>query len=849
MPMMARRMTALVGRGVAVAARAAALLLVSTCSEPTAPAPQPLPDLVLRIDQSALTLSTLGETANLTASARRGMTAVPATLTWWSRVDSVASVSLDGRVTARGRGVSMAFVVSDSGGIDSLLVSVQPLPVRMEFSEGRPSIIRGRSSRFKVLGYDASGASTGEARATLSIDDSLVATLAADGTVTGRTVGVTTLRARLNALTISTPISITPYPQFHFAQDTFVLGAGLQRDLPPVLVADSIAAAEQLQVTATVDDGSIAWVTPASQFPLRTSNDIPLLLEGRGVGATRVRISAPGWADGFAVLVVGVPRLGPEGVAQTVSQMGRDGGMYAGALDPTGAYAVVLGTHVVRFISSDTSVLRLTADSAILSAASGASVGFVGVRAGTSTVIATSLGFVPETLTVRVREPGLYIRDLWSQAGVNRAAVVGAGKLSTASIIGASDYFVSSGTELPISLSQRSPSVLRLPSTPLRLAPWSPEVTLELEGLATGVDTVVVSAAGHAPDTLIVHVSRPALLAAPPPTSINFTNLFTLSGELADSIGVLSYSWKSGSVQSIRVVSSDPGVLAPETPDIVMPVGANSWTVPVRLKGPGSATLTLSDPTGNARSFVTPPVEVKRIPLSLNPKNGSGGPNLVLGVRQRVTLNVDSPLAFLGGFGGRLRSTDVSVARLVKDSFPTLSSEVDVVAGATPGSAWIVAEGVGFKTDSIRVIVTGGRIGTGVGGSIWSGTTLGTLTVQVRDEAGNLRVTEDSLFLRVSSTNRNRLLLVDSIAVIPAGSSNSQVLRFNATQLGPVGVRVLSTRPLAPFVETTTTGYTIIDPLSALRTSAAPAGAGAPSPVPPDGGAHAPEDAAGPTAR
>jgi hypothetical protein len=487
----------------------------------------------------------------------------------------------------------------------------------------------------------------------------------------------------------------------------------------------------------------------------------------------------------------------------------------------------------VRFASSDTSVLQLRADSALLTAASGAAVGFVGIRSGSSTVLASSDGFVPETLTVTVREPGLYIRDLWSEAGADITTVVGAGKYSTATIVGASDYVPLAGTEVPLTLTQRAPSVLRLPSGPVTLTQFNPEVTLVLEGIAPGVDTVVVSASGHAPDTLVVHVTRPALVAAPPPASIGFTRLFTLSGGLADSIGVLSYSWKAAPSQSIRITSSAPQVLGPEAADIVMPVDANSWTVPIRLKGPGIATLTLSDPSGAARSFVTSPIEVTSIPFSMNPENGSGGPNLVLGVRQRVTLALDSPVAFLGGFGGRLRSTDVNVARLVSDSFPTLPYGTDVIAGNSPGSAWIVAEGIGFITDSVRVIVTGGRISVGSGGAIWAGTINGTFTVQARDEAGNVRVTEDSLFLRVNSTNRSRLVLIDSVAVIPAGASQSSVLRYNTTQLGSVGVEVRSTRALAPFVETVTTGFTIINALSAVKTSGDAAGGGAPPPVPP----------------
>lgn len=249
----------------------------------------------------------------------------------------------------------------------------------------------------------------------------------------------------------------------------------------------------------------------------------------------------------------------------------------------------------------------------------------------------------------------------------------------------------------------------------------------------------------------------------------------------------------------------------------MIPAGGRTYTIPILFSSNGSAFLTLSDSTGVYRTERTAPIEVRRAPLKLTPHAGIGGPDLVLGVRQRMLVALESPGAARSGFVVRIRSTNPSVAHPVQDSLPALGTGIDLIAGPQPGSAWLVAEGRGFSADSIRVTVTRSRIVAGNPGGLAAGRVNEGMTVRSVDENGNERVTLDSLFFRVRSTNGSRLFFVNSTGVIPAGASRSTSIIYNTVAFGPVVAEVIATRPLAPFVETSTTSFVIVGPLAPLR--------------------------------
>ena len=311
-------------------------------------------------------------------------------------------------------------------------------------------------------------------------------------------------------------------------------------------------------------------------------------------------------------------------------------------------------------------------------------------------------------------------------------------------------------------------------------------------------------------------MTRPAFVTTTPATAV-MTGLLALSGSITDSIPVFSFTERGDASLTIQVVSSDPAILRPEFPQVVIPAGGRTYTIPLLFSSNGSAFLTLSDSTGVYRTERTAPIEVRRAPLKLTPHAGIGGPDLVLGVRQRMLVALESPGAARSGFVVRIRSTNPSVAHPVQDSLPALGTGIDLIAGPQPGSAWLVAEGRGFSADSIRVTVTRSRIVAGNPGGLAAGRVNEGMTVRSVDENGNERVTLDSLFFRVRSTNGSRLFFVNSTGVIPAGASRSTSIIYNTVACGPVVAEVIATRPLAPFVETSTTSFVIVGPLAPLR--------------------------------
>jgi hypothetical protein len=334
---------------------------------------------------------------------------------------------------------------------------------------------------------------------------------------------------------------------------------------------------------------------------------------------------------------------------------------------------------------------------------------------------------------------------------------------------------------------------------------FEPQASFALVGLATGVDTIIASAVGHAPDTLVVRVVTPTLPRAETPDSIGFLETRAIAADPSR-----SDLWDGAEPITLRVTSSAPAVLQSAT-EYVTASAAMQYAFALRQIGIGVATFTVTDTSGVHPPVVLDPIEVRRSPMRLQlPEQPAGGASL--GVRQRRSIGVETTSWGGGGATGTLRSSDTTIVRLGASAFTTLPFLMDIESGDVPGSAWVVASGTGLTSDSVRVTVTRGLLDLGTGGTISLGgfSVSGTINVLVRDAAGNQRITRDSLFLKVRSSNRNRLSLADSIVVIPAGASFSGAIRYTAGQLGPVGVTVVPMQPLRATVDAGSTGYVII---------------------------------------
>ncbi len=787
--------------------------VLASCSEstgPEGPSPDPIAPVEVSIAETLIVLTAVGEWRTLTATTQREGVPVASGITWWSRVDSIVRVSLTGSARARGPGRSVLYAVADSGGIDSVAIFVDPLATGLEFVTPPTSIISGRTRTLKVVGFDSAGHPTVARAVTFAVDDTSIATVNAAGNLTGRAPGSTTVRAVSGALSAATPVTITPLPRLRFAKDSFLLAVGARNVGAIGHSADSLAPDEFATVTVTVEDTTVASATPTLKVPRTTGNDPILRFEGRGVGTTRVRLSAPGWSDAEAVIVVRRPQLNPWSRTVRKATLPGGGGFSTQATDTSGQNVDLVQTHWVRFTSLDTTIFTVVNDSASMTGEKPAATPFVVKQAGTGMAVASADGFRPETLVLLINNGGFY-----HYSGSGQLVTVPLGHRASVRL-GSSGYCVCNGTPLDVVLTQTDPSVVRLPTAPTRLTPFEPLVNLPFDAIGLGRDTVFASAPGHAPDTIIVDVTQGGLRINDAPSRVAFTWFLQLALLIPDEP-------IRGVPTTLRVQSSAPDILLAESEYATIPFPTTSVGVPLRLAGPGTATLTVTDTSGFYTPLVVGPITVERVPLYLYAAGEVGDASFDLGVRQRRVIGVNTDFGMARKLGGRLRSSDPSVVRLTTDTFPSLATSFEMIAGDVPGTAWIVATARGFQPDSVKVNVTRGRAVVPRAGDLWRGSPGASLTVTAQDENGHLRVTEDSLFLTVRSMNRDRLLLFDSIAVIPAGASSSNEIRYVTGHLGPVAVAVTPRRPLAPFVETGSTVFVVIDPLAPRPILASPA--------------------------
>lgn len=785
------------------------LAVVASCAESSAPAPESPPEpIVVTIAESDIVLNAIGATHDVVASVTQGGRARGLQLYWWSASDNTARVSPTGRVLARSRGTTRIYAVSDSGGIDSASVTIAPRAVGIVFLGGPISLLRGRSATIERLVLDSAGVPLTVARLNWMTADTAIASVDATGRVTARAVGATSVRAEIEgsaSIFAVIAIGVRPFPRLRLPTDTVVLGEGSRLYIPPVLLPDSVGATEQAVVSAVVTDTGVAWATPTFRIPYRIDGEATLQFVGRAAGTTRVRFSAPGWQDTVAVISVRPLQFGSARRRAvdidypSVDVVGNSHGLGSYLLDPVGDPARAVEPRQVRFASSDPSFLRLSVDLSITDGTEPAITRFDLLRAGSAAIVVTSPGVLPETVDVRTQERGFNFNRSFAEFTVDTLQVGYRNSMS----LWSSAFVPVTGAEQLVTLTQNRPEVLQLPTAPVTLRWFDPVPTFKYIGLSVGVDTIIASAPGHAPDTLVVRVQSPRFPRPQTPAVVGFLEIASIVGQGRDWMGTVPIS--------LRVTSSAPSVLQGETEYVTLP---QSMQIGVRLRqtGIGVATLTLTDTSGSHPPLVLDQIEVQRSPMKLGlPDFPSGGASL--GVRQSRNINVGTSWPTGGGGrSGTLRSSDTTLVRLSAGAFSTLPFAFDMESEDRPGTVWIIASSVGLTTDSVKVTVTRGLLDLGPGMTLNSALGGGTMNVLVRDAAGNQRITRDSLFLKVRSSDRNRISLADSIVVIPAGASFSGPIRYTLSLPGPVGITVVPMRPLRLNVDAGSTGFVVTRP-------------------------------------
>ena len=230
---------------------ATALLVVAVgCSDDsTAPVEVPTPTSVT-VSTSSLRFSSLGETAQLTATVhdQNGQVMAGATVAWVSANTSVATVDGNGLVSAAGQGATNIVVTAGSTASASVGVVVEQVPHTVVLSMAHDSLAVGDSIQMTAEAFDALRNAIANVTFEWSSSDTTIATVDQEGWVRARHAG--SVEITVAAGTVSTVGEIIAVQVPH----TVVLSTP----------RDSLAVGDSIQMTAEAFDAlgnAIANVT------------------------------------------------------------------------------------------------------------------------------------------------------------------------------------------------------------------------------------------------------------------------------------------------------------------------------------------------------------------------------------------------------------------------------------------------------------------------------------------------------------------------------------------------------------------------------------------------------------
>ena len=607
--------------------------------------------------------------------------------------------------------------------------------------------------------------------------------------------GLTTIEARIDDVAAIMDISVTPVaaPRVLFLADspTVAVGTGLivQRSVtvlgpnpPPAITVVSLD--PTIATVADVGPGlggtvvTIVGKRPGVTRLVATAGSLEPDTLGVRVATSRLRFltRSGGFAFSDEAITTGG---GPQSYGIVVHDSTGESGMRAEAM-------------TVTLRSSDPSVLRVAEGSEGVTLDRGFMVREVTVHPvapGRVWLHATSPGLHPDSIAITVGDrPRLRFRP-------ERVHTVALGYETNArshtyhqitTNVGANP-----GADIPISLQRTNPGIARV--SPLVIPRNWTEATIEYAGLALGVDTIIASAPGYDPDTVILIVTSPRLAPlAPISGSVGSQGLFAL--QVTDSLGLANIPLDT---VELHVTSSDNSVARPPLITRIPRGMPTAWTATAGAYDTGTATITVSDPTGRIASRST--VLTVRPDTTLYFLDMTFGTRPAIGMRQRFS---DDAFAVSGVRIGQvvyLRSTDPTVLR-VPDSVVIQSHApewIPVEGGGAPGTASVVLSSRGYRTRVSNPFEVGRpTLDLFVPDSMYVGGSGYTMELQARDQHGVMRRTAE----QVSSLLRaldGGLVPAQPEAHIGAGTISSGAIALSATAPGLLRLEALDSRSVA----------------------------------------------------
>ena len=768
------------------------------------------------------TLHSLGATMNLVVQASIDTQSYAGGSYTWQVVDTsvaaVSGLSPDGThagIVARANGTTFVRVVEARGARDSARIVVHQRPKTILFA---PSQLRGyRACPFpvRVVVLDSLGSPVANVQVTWSSTDTKLARVDSSGLVTPLAPGLDSIVVQAAPVSRSAPLTIGGAPSVTLqtlgvasavttvGRGQFALGIGSlgggSSDAPARF---SIVSSDTTVVAVPSDTSAIAG---QSSFG-------PLRLVGRTIGTvtlTPYLCDVPGSSVGFAVTR---PVLGFSGAPATTARIDDPPASLAVLTrDSTGALQYVADPVTVHITSTDPTVL--TPDSAfhhVPVANFRADFGFTYPDSGSARLIIVDpagLYRSDSTPVVHVSYPPIYFSDYLNSAFGDtvrmgmRQRVYPANQRPEVVV----DRLVV-GAPLSIHLSMSDSTIARVTPDSVNIPVGGSVAPIDIAGGdVRDTATLTASAIRHLNGHLVVIVDRPKV------------TIGTFNGQAfpGDSIYVQAGAWDSATFApgyptedvTFNLSASDPSVVSTNSTTLTIHAGtAVSATIGLLAKGPGTTTITATDPRAAAYAYApgtTTPIAVVAPSLSTDSTTS-------LGIQQNWNLNVVENGPHPGGDVVHVQQRNPAVL-LLSDTVLTIGVGGTyaslMLTSTASGVDTVIVSAAGYTPDTSIVTVELGKILLGS----WPSTPMAVgdsvpVWFYIGAPDGTQRVTADTVtFTLVPNPNiefhRNGAGI--TTVTIPAGDQYTQpffYMKANAAGTGSVTISAPNYTPLTQSV-------------------------------------------------
>lgn len=578
-----------------------------------------------------------------------------------------------------------------------------------------------------------------------------------------------------------------PKLQFSFTTDNVGLG---QRLDPYVYLPDYTPVARTVFLTSTnpsivaVNDSVI--IPAGSYFAYFTAR-------GEGLGTAQLFATTAGHEPDTATVRVTTPRITLSG-GGTFNNFAPPAAITAYSVDSLGTGRNRLTPLIVTYTSSDTTVVRVTAADTIPAGVyytSNARVTFVGV--GTASVTVSAEGHVGASVNYTVTTPRIRFSQNTYRIGRRQYRA-------------ATDFYIytphNRTDTLPVTITQTRPDRVALSTTSLDIPTGTYYRYFGLSALEFGADTIIVSAPGYLPDTMVVTVTTPRLYApSMPGTATTTSPPGNVTVYTTDSLNTGHYSMDT---LVITPGSTDSSVVQPMQSSYRVLPGQFFVNAQHAYVGPGTARMFFLDSAGTGYLPDTTNNAVTVTGPSLTLQNGRPR----LGMRQNGAMSssyVQVPNNITGSpLVVRLLSTDPSVAS-VPDSVVipvgTYYAYFQITAHDVVGTVQIQATAPGYSPATVNQEVTAPRFVISVPTSLRTTSPPQGIYVGAADASGTQHYVNENVVVTLVSSS-SAVGTVDSMTVtIPAGGYFNNTARFTpqsagSTQLSASDARIQSYRYL-----------------------------------------------------